>query len=794
MSFFSWAFCLEKSWKNGTCKGVGKVAQRKRRGWRAIGLAGMTGLLIWTLWISIVAAEWEEETVGRGQSAPDHQVMLVTINRLGQGDLAEMPHLQRLAQQGAAGFMNVNTGDRKGSAAAAYATIAEGVPTSLGAPLVAYSRDETMNGSPAVDVYRQTFDRPAGDSRVLLLSMAALEKRRSQREFAGRPGSLGDELRAQGLQAAVYGNADRGPSASWRPGVLLASDGEGRVDFGDVSSRTTQVAPDRPYGERTDYNALWTSYQHAASKTALAVFDLADLDRLSAYQSQLAPERYADLHRQTLQEIDNFLAEVEKWAGPRRLVMVVSPQAASSQSGLAAERLAPVVLAGGDIAPGTVLTSATTRRAGIVSNLDLAPTLLGFLGAVQPAEMIGYPLEGTDALAQDELPALNRNVLWRYEHRSAVLTMVGVLAGLGLIGAVLRLLGGVPIPLRLLRAGLWSVLALPLALYVLPLQHPQNLWAVAGGVLATQILLVFLPFRIAPFCRELHGRILWLAGCTFMLVVGDICTGGRLAGASLLSYDPIVGARYYGIGNEYMGVLIGCSLLVYGAWRHKILQRAATRGESAIDSVPARRTPWFSRLALLGGALLTLFFASPSLGTNTGGTLTMAGTVALLIALQRRWRPLPALGLLTGAIALAFAGLWWLNASPVSSPSHIGAATHLVLQGGAPEVWRILARKGEMFRRLLFSSIWPTALLGVQAFLLWWLTCAPNRTASWRQRSPHLVTALTAGAGGGIIGLFTNDSGIVVLAMMSLFASFPLFLIWLEGEEEIEAGFLRRSA
>lgn len=37
--------------------------------------------------------------------------------------------------------------------------------------------------------------------------------------------------------------------------------------------------------------------------------------------------------------------------------------------------------------------------------------------------------------------------------------------------------------------------------------------------------------------------------------------GGPLMKRSYLGYDPIIGARYYGIGNEFMGVYIGATLL-----------------------------------------------------------------------------------------------------------------------------------------------------------------------------------------------------------------------------------------
>jgi len=53
--------------------------------------------------------------------------------------------------------------------------------------------------------------------------------------------------------------------------------------------------------------------------------------------------------------------------------------------------------------------------------------------------------------------------------------------------------------------------------------------------------------------------VLLLFRCCFRvaLIVGDIVLGNALMQVSILGYDPIVGARFYGIGNEYMGLLAG---------------------------------------------------------------------------------------------------------------------------------------------------------------------------------------------------------------------------------------------
>ncbi|MGB9802178.1 MAG: hypothetical protein ACPLUI_00005, partial [Desulfofundulus sp.] len=45
------------------------------------------------------------------------------------------------------------------------------------------------------------------------------------------------------------------------------------------------------------------------------------------------------------------------------------------------------------------------------------------------------------------------------------------------------------------------------------------------------------------------------------MILLDILLGGPLQKTAIMGYDPIVGARFYGIGNEYMGILIGSMII-----------------------------------------------------------------------------------------------------------------------------------------------------------------------------------------------------------------------------------------
>ena len=75
------------------------------------------------------------------------------------------------------------------------------------------------------------------------------------------------------------------------------------------------------------------------------------------------------------------------------------------------------------------------------------------------------------------------------------------------------------------------------------------------------------------FRAHYYKAFVFVALITLLALDIDLLTGATMIKSSVLGYDPMAGARYYGVGNEYMGVMIGCAILVsaaiYQAWHHR---------------------------------------------------------------------------------------------------------------------------------------------------------------------------------------------------------------------------------
>src|SRR5690606_17730430 len=95
--------------------------------------------------------------------------------------------------------------------------------------------------------------------------------------------------------------------------------------------------------------------------------------------------------------------------------------------------------------------------------------------------------------------------------------------------------------------------------------------------------------------------------------------GGYLAVRSPLGYSLVGGARYYGIGNEFMGILLGAAVVALGG----MLQRFHV----------SRRPATLMMAAGLAGLVVVL--GASRMGANFGGALAAAVTaVTAVTALQ----------------------------------------------------------------------------------------------------------------------------------------------------------------
>jgi hypothetical protein len=295
--------------------------------------------------------------------------------------------------------------------------------------------------------------------------------------------------------------------------------------------------------------------------------------------------------------------------------------------------------------PARGLTSETTGRPGVVSNVDLLPTILEFLGQPIPEDAAGNPIR-----AEGSPPtALHRTYL---EYRKVVTPVGLIVLGLALAALAVGLaliLGPWRPPVTMVRGvavvGLFAVslqVGMLAGSWLPDFSWPVVLGTVAGvGALVTALALW--AGRRSPYVAV---AVVGAAGVA--LVVMDWLLGWRSLLTPLLGGSALEGVRFYGLGNSYAGLLLAGVVLVAALLR-----------------------PWAGVAVLVAAAL---FAGVPWAGADLGGGITLFGAAGIWWALRVRSRV--GLAELAGVVAAVLGGavLLVLLHRLAPEPSHVTRA------------------------------------------------------------------------------------------------------------------------
>jgi hypothetical protein len=271
------------------------------------------------------------------------------------------------------------------------------------------------------------------------------------------------------------------------------------------------------------------------------------------------------------------------------------------------------------------LTSDSTRRTGVVADVDPAATVAEWLGLPSDA---GSPIETTDEPAPIDLYE-------RYlqQRRLAVPTAVGSWGVMALAG------GGAIVALALRRRlsdrVLWLAGLLPaslpwLALSLLLVGHLPSL--TAATVAPTIVLIVVAGVAFTRWVAARRGIFVATAACGALILIAlavEAATGWPAALTPLAGGGQLDGGRFFGMPNIEIGIVLGSALFV----AHRVRVRTGV-------------------LLLLACALIA---GSPWTGSNFGATITLAAAAGLWWGIRRR-RPWWAVLLITGVVTTVVTG------------------------------------------------------------------------------------------------------------------------------------------
>src|SRR3984957_6637154 len=468
--------------------------------------------------------------------------------------------------------------------------------------------------------------------------------------------------------------------------------------------------------------------------------------------------------------IDRQLAAVAAESPPGNMLLVPAPGAAAEQTtGVAPSgppHLMTAIVTGPGYARG-LLTSPATRRQGIVTLTDLTPTVAGWLGRQVPAGTVGAMIGRAD---RGDLAATLASLRARDTAEQVWITTHGwFLIGYAAVGllafAIPAVLfpGGAPERRRrraryLMLAGVLAA-AVPLGSYLANLapwwRQPHPAWWLYGMTVAWT-LVVAAAVLAGPWRGGAVGPVGAVCMATLLLLAVDVMAGSRLQLDAPFGLSLLVSGRYYGIGNDALGVYC-VSTLVAAAWLAG-LTRERLSAVLACGAV---------------GLLAVVASGWPGFGAKVGGTIALVPCLLLLLAwlsgvrVRRRWAvPLAVSGLV---VFLVLAGVSYLL--PAAGVSDMGAFAGNLLHG----------RAGDLLERKVSADV-GSLTLSVLGWLIPLVAVAAG-AALWRPAALRLRTVSDAFAAFPllrllawlcwlvlVIGWFADDSGVIVPAAALPFA------------------------
>ncbi len=382
------------------------------------------------------------------------------------------------------------------------------------------------------------------------------------------------------------------------------------------------------------------------------------------------------------------------------------------------------------------LSSQSTNQRGLIVSVDVAPTILGHLREAIPADMRGEPIHSDGELRSASLRALMSRLRVISGRR------LRALAWLLIACAVLLLAARRP------RARAWAMRTCGLGVLWAPVVVliPAALEPSAAGeyaiiavcCLALGVLTdLALPWPRAPLAPAIAAVV---------VLSVDALAGTQLLMRSLLGPDPLLGARFYGIGNELKS---GLAVLVLAAVAAALYPAARNRAVAA---------------AMLGaGAVLAVVEGSARIGAGVGGVILVCAALAVATvmlapgAVSRKRALVVLISPVAGLVALA--------AIDLATAHRSGHFTGSILRArSAGDVGDIIVRRYKAAWDELKNHAMPAATVLALALAALGVR-RRERLLGPVRADPAWLAAFAGGLTAGVVGALVEDSGPVLLVV-----------------------------
>ena len=686
---------------------------------------------------------------------PPGRVLVLSLPALSWDELyrGDTPALDDFMDRAAVGALSVRDVLPVTDAGDGYATVSAGTRArgALAEGQV-LEPDEDFFGTPAGAVFERNTGVTA-TSGLLAFGTPGMIRRNEQLDYGAEVGALGDALAAASVPRAAIANADGqglldGPEYIRTAGNALISH-QGTVPAGAVSGKLLESWPMAPFGVRLQQDAVVGAFDQVWSDGGVVLVEGSDLARAQRYLRVTDPDHRESVRREALRHTDALMGALLESVDPARdAVLVVAPYHAEG-----AVHLTVAAMAGPGIEPG-LLRSGSTRRTGLVTLVDVAPTILDLAGVDRPSSMEGRRFEAigdghrTGEERAAHLASIDQAAQYRDRMVAPVAVTFVVLQAVLWIGAVFAIRRGNPGGRRMVALAALAMLAFLPATYLAGLIdfHAAPSTAYWGFVVGVAVGLALLATAIGS--RQMLDPLLLCLAAVFGLLAVDMLLGAPLQLNTVFGYSPTVGGRFAGMGNLAYGQFAGAAFLLCGLLSRRLDGRSIG-------------------IALGVGVLIVaiLIDGMPIWGSDVGGVLAFVPAVGVAVAQllghRVRWRSVAVWGTAAVVVVAVFAAVDLSR--PADRRTHLGRLVEAVADQGVGAFETVVSRKLGANFGVITSSVWTAMVPIALGFIVYLLWRAPGHVQSIRANINESLAGLAVV---GFLGFAFNDSGIAVPGVM----------------------------
>jgi MFS family permease len=298
-----------------------------------------------------------------------------------------------------------------------------------------------------------------------------------------------------------------------------------------------------------------------------------------------------------------------------------------------------------------------------------------------------------------------------------------------------------------------------------------------GLVIVTFLISAVLKSTLRDRLRTLPGALpaVVLAVITVIIIAVEACRAGALMRFSVATTADFRGFRFYGVGNEYMGVWLGM-MLISIIWIRECFPGWEKRASGRI-------------ILFLACFAFILGIGLPYFGANAGGV--MAAVVGLglvyLSGTRHKFGARHAILFVFAAVASVVCISLIDLATATHGPTHIGMAANTVGNGGLAFIAATAIRKITMNLGLMATTQSKVAMVAGIPFFWLWFSSVGKKLDHLSAGRPAFRSGLAAVVAASIAAFIFNDSGIVAGFMIFGFAVMAVLYSMLDGQASAES-------